>query len=237
MAATAGRRRRRSKEHNPDLSEVKNTCADEEESREQRMRQIVVELKGISDGVRKMQERTDKARAVGALIGRSGFGLLILSALLIRDSSFLVAIALAVVTAGSGAAAVFVSNVTKTFKENTSLRKVEELGRELVKISESQKSNMEETTSRTELDAFHTRLSRVSEGRAVSVFEALTIRRAIQTLLMLMMNICKVTATPEEDQTFRESIAWSAEQSQRVIEEFIRIRQQEHTETDSTSPN
>ncbi|XP_074546833.1 uncharacterized protein LOC141805607 [Halichoeres trimaculatus] len=242
MDPTAGRRMRRlSMEEPPTMTEMTRSVLAERDSREQRMKEIVTELKEMAEYIRKKQERADKARTLGAYIGRLGFVLFILAVLFPGWSSVVTA-AVAVIVAGSGAAAVFVSNVTKTLKENGSVQRAEELGTELMMIAESPELDLESVRKRTgeessgaeaenlpeEVQEFQRTLRRVSAQRkkgAESLFGQITLDQVMNTLTTLTLGILSTTATPEEDKRLTSSIRQLADQGHRVIHGFHEMSQ------------
>lgn len=236
MDPTAGRKRRNSMEEPPNITEVMT-----KPKREQRMREIVKELHEMAEYIRKKQETADKARTVGALVGRLGFVLFLLAVLFPVEAGMVTA-AVAVIVAGSGAAAVFISNVTKTLKEHGSIQRAEELGNELMMLVESPELHLDTVRERTEKEStgaqaehslkevqeFQRTLRQVSAQRkpgSESLFGAMTLRHVMNTLTTLTLGILSTTATPEEDKRLTHSIRQSADQGQRLIDGFHEMSQ------------
>lgn len=71
-------------------------------------------------------------------------------------------------------------------------------------------------------------LRRVSEvGKSKQVLDvALTVTQAVGDMLKLFVLVFSVSATPEQDRKFRESIMQSADQSQRVIDTFNKMMEE-----------
>ncbi|KAL7376104.1 hypothetical protein ABVT39_001118 [Epinephelus coioides] len=213
---------------------------------EPRMRQIVGEFHKIVDEVKKMQEKTDEQRRAGAFVGGVGvgvgLGLMILAAPFTGGASLLAAGGLA---AGAGGAAVVVeANLTKKKEENKSVHKVEELGKEFMEIVEPLKNNLEEikrtceelktpsmkvqaAVTLSDMEDFQRMLTEVSElaetsGEVLGV--AVAVMAEMRDLLVLIVSVFRVTATPEEDQQLRDSIIQSADQCQKVVNRFEQMK-------------
>ncbi len=241
----ASRPRRGSKELPPNLSELMNKLIKHGASfikvfdnSEPKMRQIVGEFQVIAKEVKEMQERTDTVRRGGAVIG--GVALIgIIAGPFTGGASLLAAGA-----AATGGVAVVGANVTKVMKENGSATKVEKLGKEFLEIVETLKNDLEEikTTCEkleqqsaevqakntlTDVDEFQRTIRRVSELRErskKSLVVAVTVMEVIGNLLLLFLGILRVTATPEEDKKLRDSIIQSADQCQKVVVEFDKMK-------------
>ncbi|XP_049459820.1 uncharacterized protein LOC125905698 isoform X2 [Epinephelus fuscoguttatus] len=174
-------------------------------------------------------------------VGGVGLGLMILAAPFTGGASLLAAGGLA-----AAGGAVVGANVTKIREEKESVRKVEELGKEFMKIVESLKNDLEEikTTceelekrsaegqakrSLSDMEAFQRIVGRVSElrrrtGEVLDV--TVTVMEIIHNLFMFIVSVFRVTATPEEDQKLRDSIVQSADQCEKVINAFDQMKKE-----------
>ncbi|XP_030290958.1 uncharacterized protein LOC115592415 [Sparus aurata] len=206
--------------------------------KESEMREIVREFNKISDEVRKMQETTDKARTVGGTVLALG----ILATPLTGGLSLLAVAA----AAGGGAVAVVGTNITKKIIENGSAKKVEDLGKQFMEKVKPLKEILEEIKTtcekleqkKTEVQAgntlkdmeeFQRVLRRVAElgkrsGQVLDV--AVMVMNIIGHLLRLFGIVFRVSATPEQDREFRESIIQSADQCQRVFDNFDNMKEE-----------
>ncbi|XP_035863923.1 uncharacterized protein LOC118496403 [Sander lucioperca] len=252
--------RRLNKDFPPNLSELMHTFITHATSfirkfasSEHRMRQIAGEFREISDEVRKMQKTTDKVRTAGAVAGGVGIGAVIGIALLVLAAPFtggasLSAVGpLAVAAAAAGGGAVVVGvNVTKTMKENGSVKKVEELGKEFMEIVEPLKYNLEKIKKTcekleqrsaelqaektlTDMEEFQRILTRVTElaGRSEEVLSAAAILMSvIGDLLLLIVKVFRLNATPEEHEKLGNSIIQSADHCQKVVKDFDEMKKE-----------
>ncbi|XP_044189110.1 uncharacterized protein LOC122968169 [Thunnus albacares] len=213
-----------------------------------KMRHIVRRFQEIAAEVREMQETTDGVRTAGAVGGGVGVGvgLLALVAAPFTGGASLVVAAGAAGTAAAvgGAATVVGANISKTMKEKGSAEKVEELGKEFMEIVEPLKNKLQEIKTTCEkleqrstealtdntlsdVREFHMILGRVSklkeksEDILVIVLEGMGI---IHNLILFLLRVFRVTATPEEDKKLRDSILQSADQCQKVVNEFDKMK-------------
>ncbi|XP_051255033.1 apolipoprotein L3-like [Dicentrarchus labrax] len=251
----SGPTRRLSKELPPDLSELMDRIIKEAASfikefdcKEPRMREIVREFMRIVDEIKTMQERTDTARTAGTATAGAGLGLGLIG---VFAAPFTGGLSLALAAAGGaaavgGGATVVGVNVTKTLKENGSAKKVEELGKEFVELVEPLKINLTEIKTTCEklekkssevqagstlsgVEEFQWILRRVSELRKRSeetVNVAVAVLGFIGNLLMLFVKVFRFTANPEEDEKLRVSIIQSADQCQKVVDEFDQMKKE-----------
>lgn len=244
--ASNPRKRRSSIALPPYLSELKDKLAEEGtsfiqqfSSSEPRMRQIVEELLEISNYIKKMQRKTDTVRYYGAYAGGGLTGLVMVASIVAAPFT-----AGASIAAIGAAAAVVAANITKRMSESGSTKKVEELGKEFMAIVEPMKKNLEEIkttceklekksaetqaenslTDVEELQRFLRRVSELKEKSAGVLAESVSVLYAISQLLILIVSIFRVTATCENDKQLEEAIIQSADQSQKVVEEFNEMR-------------
>ncbi|XP_029940090.1 uncharacterized protein LOC115382488 [Salarias fasciatus] len=244
-------RRRRSRELPFDLSGLVNKLQLDSDSftsllnsNEPRMREIVEELLRISEEVKDMQRRADIRRTAGAVGAAGGAALLLLSAAVPVLLPFAAAAGGAAALTGGGA--VISANITKMMSESGSAEEVKNLGEELMKIVEPMKQllvqihqtceDLEENVSKyqaeeslKDVEGLQKVLHQVSElkkksGGAVDVVEVLI--QSVTSLLLLLVNVFRVTATPEEDQKLRDAIIQSADQNQRLTEDFCLMREE-----------
>ncbi|XP_039635480.1 uncharacterized protein LOC120545305 [Perca fluviatilis] len=259
--------RRSNKDFPPNLSELMNTFITHTTSfirkfasSEHRMKEIAGEFREISEEVRKMQKRTDKVRTAGAVAGGVGVGAVIGIGLLVLAAPFtggasLAAVAPLAVAAGAaavggavagGAAVVVGVNVTKTMKENRSVNKVEELGKDFMEIIEPLKYNLEKIKKTcekleqrsaelqaektlTDMEDFQRSLRQVSEvaGRSEEVLSSAAILMSvIGGLLLLIVKVFRLNATHEEDNMLGNSIIQSADHCQKVVKDFDEMKKE-----------
>ncbi|XP_069028933.1 uncharacterized protein [Embiotoca jacksoni] len=210
---------------------------------EPEMRRIVADFQRISEEVKTMQRDTDIVRKVGGGIGVvAGIAGIVggiagivgvLAAPLTGGTSLLVAGA-----AVGGGVGVVVANISKKLKENGSMKKVEERGKDFMKLVEPLKEKLEgiQTTCKQfeesvdgaentlkDVEEMKEILRRVSELRKKSrgaLDVAVSVLQNINQVLVLIVAIFIVLPTPEQDKKLRESIIQSADQSQKVVDEF-----------------
>lgn len=193
------------------------------------MRQIVREFLKIAEELREMQSKTDTARKVGVgfLIGG------------ILEAPFTTG-----VSAGAAAATVVTTSVIKILSDKDKAKEVKTWGEEFMAKVRPMKENLEdikticeklETESaeaqardtQTDVDEFQRTLRRVSHLKAMSsglLVVTETLLDVMGGLVMLIKEVFRVTATPEEDQKLRDAIKKAADQSQKIIEEFHKMR-------------
>ncbi|XP_039634611.1 uncharacterized protein LOC120544724 [Perca fluviatilis] len=188
------------------------------------------------------------AAAGGAVTGAGGIGLSFLAAMFTGGVSLAV-VPLAAVAGGAAAAGkgvVFAVNVTKRMKETGSAKKVEELGKEFMEIVEPLKKDLEEIKRTCEkleersagdqagitlrdmegLQRILTRVSELAERSEEVVFVTATLMGIIRCLILLLVTIFRVTATPEEDKKLRNSIIQSAVRCQEVVVKFDQMKKE-----------
>lgn len=213
---------------------------------ESQMRNIVREFQSISNEVKEMQEKTDAARKKGAVTGGIGTGA-ILGGLVLAP--FTAGLSLAVVGVGAatvvgGGATIVGANITKMWSESRRAEQVERWGEEFMKKVEPMKKNLEDikmtcedlekksaeaqaentVTDVEELQRTLRRVSRLKEMSSGLLFETNILLAFVDGLVKLIKQIFRVTATPEEDQKLRDAIINSADQSQKIIEGFDKMR-------------
>lgn len=93
---------------------------------------------------------------------------------------------------------------------------------------EQKKTEAQAGNTLTDMKEFQLILRRVSEvGKSKQVLDvALTVTQAVGDMLKLFVLVFSVSATPEQDRKFRESIMQSADQSQRVIDTFNKMMEE-----------
>lgn len=197
------------------------------------MRQIVREFLKIAEELREMQSKTDTARKVGVgfLIGG------------ILEAPFTTGVS-AGATAPAAAATVVTTSVIKILSDKDKAKEVKTWGEEFMAKVRPMKENLEdikticeklETESaeaqardtQTDVDEFQRTLRRVSHLKAMSsglLVVTETLLDVMGGLVMLIKEVFRVTATPEEDQKLRDAIKKAADQSQKIIEEFHKMR-------------
>lgn len=213
---------------------------------ESQMRNIVRAFQSISNEVKEMQEETDAARKKGAVTAGIGTGA-ILGGLVLAPFTGGLSLAVAGVgaaTAVGGGATVVGSNITKMWSESKHAEQVERWGEEFMRKVEPMKKNLEDIkmtcedleTKSAEAQAENTvtdveelqrtlrRVSRLKEMSSGLLFEANILLAFVDGLIKLIKQIFRVTATPEEDQKLRDAIINSADQSQKIIEGFDKMR-------------
>lgn len=193
------------------------------------MRQIVREFLKIAEELREMQSKTDTARKVGVgfLIGG------------ILEAPFTTG-----VSAGAAAATVVTTSVIKILSDKDKAKEVKTWGEEFMAKVRPMKENLEDIKticekletesaeaqardSQTDVDEFQRTLRRVSHLKAMSsglLVVTETLLDVMGGLVMLIKEVFRVTATPEEDQKLRDAIKKAADQSQKIIEEFHKMR-------------
>ncbi|KAG7219032.1 hypothetical protein INR49_011676 [Caranx melampygus] len=221
---TEPKRRRRSRDLPPHLSELMNTLIkyakefiSQFDSRESEMRRIVGELKKFADEVREMQEKTDAAAVVAA---GAGLAAGIIFAPFTVEASLLAATA-------PGSLTVVGANTTKVFTEKKQAEKVEKLGRDFMNIIEPMKKTLEEIKTTCEeleeksceaqaektlrdMEEFKDVLRRVSELKTESKVVLNTIVGALTFLNELL--------------ELRASIIRLADQCEQVTDELQKMR-------------
>lgn len=243
--------RRGSKSLPPNLSELMKDLNGHAASfivgfdhRESTMRKIIEEFAEISKEVRDMQWQTDTVRkgvvatgllgAVGATVVALGF----IAAPLTGGSSL--------AAAAVGTVALVGANVRKTTKESESVKKVEELGKQFMETVEPLKEILEEIKTtcekleqkKTEVQAGNTlmeveefqrilrRVSDLGKRSGEALDEALTVMERIYNLLRLVIKVLRVSATPKDDRELTESIMQSADQCQKVFDNFNKMKKE-----------
>lgn len=217
---------------------------------ESQMRNIVREFQSISNEVKEMQEKTDAARKKGAVTGGIGTGAILGGLVLAPFTGGLTGgLSLAVAGVGAatvvgGGATVVGSNITKMWSESRRAEQVERWGEEFMKKVEPMKKNLEDikmtcedlekksaeaqaentVTDVEELQRTLRRVSRLKEMSSGLLFETNILLAFVDGLVKLIKQIFRVTATPEEDQKLRDAIINSADQSQKIIEGFDKMR-------------
>lgn len=199
------------------------------------MRQIVREFLKIAEELREMQSKTDTARKVGVgfLIGG------------ILEAPFTTGVSAgAAATAPAAAATVVTTSVIKILSDKDKAKEVKTWGEEFMAKVRPMKENLEDIKticekletesaeaqardSQTDVDEFQRTLRRVSHLKAMSsglLVVTETLLDVMGGLVMLIKEVFRVTATPEEDQKLRDAIKKAADQSQKIIEEFHKMR-------------
>lgn len=243
----SGPKRRHSKQLPPNLSELMDKLSEEAalfiqqfSTSEPRMREIVEEFLRISNKIKDMQWKMDTVRNVGAVTGGAA---LVIGAAIVA-APFTGGMSLPFGAAAIGGVAVVAANIRKMMSESGSAKKVEELGKEFMAIVEPMKKNLEEIkmtcekleeksaeaqaeNSLTDVEELQRCLRQVSELKEKSagvLTESVSVLYAINQLLILIVSIFRVTATPENDKRLEEAIIQSADQSQKVVNELYEMR-------------
>lgn len=243
----SGPKRRHSKQLPPNLSELMDKLTEEAalfiqqfSTSEPRMREIVEEFLRISNKIKDMQWKMDTVRNVGAVTGGAA---LVIGAAIVA-APFTGGMSLPFGAAAIGGVAVVAANIRKMMSESGSAKKVEELGKEFMAIVEPMKKNLEEIkmtcekleeksaeaqaeNSLTDVEELQRCLRQVSELKEKSagvLTESVSVLYAINQLLILIVSIFRVTATPENDKRLEEAIIQSADQSQKVVNELYEMR-------------
>lgn len=220
---------------------------------EPRMREIVEEFLRISNKIKDMQWKMDTVRNVGAVTGGAAVAAAVVIGASIVAAPFTggmslpfgaAAIGQVFAAGGVGGVAVVAANIRKMMSESGSAKKVEELGKEFMAIVEPMKKNLEEIkmtcekleeksaeaqaeNSLTDVEELQRCLRQVSELKEKSagvLTESVSVLYAINQLLILIVSIFRVTATPENDKRLEEAIIQSADQSQKVVNELYEMR-------------
>ncbi|KAK2863589.1 hypothetical protein Q5P01_003122 [Channa striata] len=232
-------KRRDSKELPPNLSELMNKLSKAADSfiqvfdnSDDRMRQIVAEIQKLADDVKQMHRRTNGDRAVGGVMFMLG----------LVAVPFTGGMSLALATLGG--VTVLCTNVQKMLEENQSAKTVYELGKEFMKIVEPMKNDLEliKTTCEklekksAEVQAEHTlsdmeefqriltRVSELGKKSEEALIVAVTVMGVINNLITLLINVFRVTASPEEDRKLTDSIIQSADQSLKTVNKFEKMK-------------
>lgn len=243
----SGPKRRHSKQLPPNLSELMDKLTEEAalfiqqfSTSEPRMREIVEEFLRISNKIKDMQWKMDTVRNVGAVTGGAA---LVIGAAIVA-APFTGGMSLPFGAAAIGGVAVVAANIRKMMSESGSAKKVEELGKEFMAIVEPMKKNLEEIkmtcekleeksaeaqaeNSLTDVEELQRCLRQVSELKEKSagvLTESVSVLYVINQLLILIVSIFRVTATPENDKRLEEAIIQSADQSQKVVNELYEMR-------------
>lgn len=231
----------------PRLSELMNTLTrygdlfiSQFDSKEDEMRLIVRKFKEIADEVSGMQDITGAVRKGGAVTTGVSVGLGLLFAPFTGGAS----LALAVAGAAGGGGAVVGACSTKMALEKFGINKVENLGKDFMRIIEPMKTILEEIKTTCEkvveklsevqaeknlrnMEEFTDMRRRVSELKTKSE-EGLQIITALTTffddLLLLIVAVFRVTPTSEKGEKLRASIIRSADQCQKVTDELEKMK-------------
>ncbi|XP_025764325.1 uncharacterized protein LOC112847276 isoform X2 [Oreochromis niloticus] len=201
-------------------------------SSESQMRQIVREFLKIAEELREMQSKTDTVGTVGVVFVIGG----------ILAAPFTTGLSLAV-GATAAAATVVTTNVIKILSEKDKAKEVKKWGEEFMAKVRLMMKNLEDIkticeklekesaeaqakNSQIDVDEFQRTLRQVSHLNEMSsglliVTETLDVMGG---LVMLIKEAFRVTATPEEDQKLRDAIKKAVDQSQKIIEEFDKMR-------------
>ncbi|XP_069028931.1 uncharacterized protein [Embiotoca jacksoni] len=159
-----------------------------------------------------------------------------------------------VVGGGVGGGVVVVgANIYKNLLEDGSMNKVEEWGKDFMKLVEPLKKKLEgiQTTCKQleesvdgaentlkDVEEMKKILRRVSELRKKSrgaLVLAVAGMGVINEAMMLVMGVFNLYLSPEQDQKLRESIIQSADQCEKVVDEFKRMRRELRDLTGSSS--
>lgn len=247
------KRRRKSKELPPELSELMNTfikCATSFiklfDNSEPRMTQIVREFQRIAAEVKEVQERTDRQRREARDIAEAPF----------RNvrASWGLSLLAAPVTTVVGTVAAVSANITKILRENGSVERVESLGKEFMGIVEPLKNELEEikTTcerleqkstevqakySLSDMEDFQWILTRVSHLRKRSkevLNVTVDILGIIDKLVGLVVQVFRFSSNSEVDKELTDAIIQSADKSQNVIDNLDEMKTELRELTGST---
>lgn len=248
--ASGGRPRSGSKDLPPDLSELMNKLIEHAasftlqfDSSEPRMREIVEAFQKISEKVKGMQQTTDKVRTIGVATGVAAIVAIGTSILAVP---FTGGTSLAVGAALSGGFTVVGANVTKMWLESGNAQEAENLGKEFMAMIEPVKETLEEIkmtceelekksaeaqaeNALTDMEEFQRILRRVSELKTKSrgaLNSSSLVLNVMNQLLVLIVAIIRFTATPEQDLKLREAIIQSADQCQKVVNEFDEMKKE-----------
>ncbi|XP_047426078.1 uncharacterized protein LOC124996804 [Mugil cephalus] len=248
------RRRRNSKDLPPNFSELMNKLTEaaasfikQFDNNEPQMWQIIRKMRTISERLKQMQETKDRDRRIGARViaGAVLTGVGILAAPFTGGLSFAAAVVGAAAVGEGGGARVVYRNIIKQKREKESVQKVEDLGEELKKIIEPLKETLQEikTTceqleqksaeARTEItlrdvEEFKEMLRRVPDLKETSgeVLDVTVMMiQMIRDLLAVIVAVFTFTSTPEKDQKLRDAIIQSADQSEKVLNDFKRMKE------------
>lgn len=200
-----------------------------------KLREIVEGLNKTAMEVKQMQTTTGMVRMAGAVTTGVGLVAAVVAAPFTGGLSLATAAGAAV--AGGGVATVVGVNVTKKILENGRALEVESQGREFVKIVEPLKKKLEEintTCEKMQLEKAKAKaqitladmavLSELQEKSKESVRVAATGMQWIDDLLTLMIDIFTVIPTTEKDNKLADGIIQSADQSQKIIDQFDQMK-------------
>ncbi|XP_039635477.1 uncharacterized protein LOC120545303 [Perca fluviatilis] len=136
-------------------------------------------------------------------------------------------VAAALVIAAGLAICVAGANVTKGMSESGSVKKVEELAKEFMKIVEPLKNDLEEIKRTCE--KLEQRSAEVQAEITLREMEelqrSLSIPGRSDGVLSTMEKVFTLTATPEEDRKLRDSIIQSADLCQKVIDDLEKMKE------------
>lgn len=246
-------RRRSSMEEPPDLADQRDKLLTETDvfiqqfdDHEGRLRGLVAEMKTVSELVRGTQSMANVLMMGGVVPGGVravvgvGLGLFIFAAPLIGG------LALALVAAVLSGAAVAFVNITKIMKVNRCAEKAEELGSEFLETVEPMGAKLEEIKSLCErldgkaaaveaentladMQQLQTVLHRTSALRKRSrglLGVGVAVLKEVRDFLTLFASVLRVTATHQQDESLGESIVTSADQIERVTNDFYKMKDQ-----------
>lgn len=130
------------------LNETARSFIELYEDKKERMQAIASELEGLSMKVNDIQDSTNTTRIVGAVFG--GLGMAGVAAALLAGGSLVgevpgkIALLGGTLALGGGSAAVLTANLTKAGIEKICLKSVEELGKDVIEITELHKGVLED---------------------------------------------------------------------------------------------
>lgn len=146
--------------------------------------------------------------------------------------------------AATGGAVIVKANITKIMAERGGEEKVQQWGKELIALVEPMKEDLDEikTTceqlqeesakvqaenTQTDMEKFQRILSRVSLLKSLSegaLIESLSVLRVLGNMELIGI-VFRVTPTPEVDKKLGDAIIQSADQSEKVVNEFNEMEQ------------
>lgn len=247
------RRQRLSRELPPSLSDLLNQLISAAasfiqrfDSSEDQIRQTAEDFRKVAEEVKNMQIKTDSRRITGAVIGGATLvaGAILATGLItVTGGASLIAFCISV-----GGAGVAQANIQKLLFTKEKAEYIEKLGKDFLELIEPLKEKLEEIkilcetleeeSSKVQAEhalkdvrEFQMILRKVSELKDRSkgpYFHAVTLMEKIGAMLLVLINIFTITASPEEDEKLRDSIIQSGDQCQKVTDEFAGLKDELH---------
>lgn len=208
------------------------------------MTEIERKFQDTADEVKAMHKVTDNIRTAGA----AGLGIFVagLFAAPFTGGMSLTAAAAVGAAGAAGGFAVVGTNVRKTFKEKESIKEIETLGNEFLEIVKPLRDVLEKIMKTCEkleekskeaqaadtladLEALQKILQKVAELRSRSgevIRVAFIVMQVIKEMVVLLISMMRIRATPEEDKKLIDSITESSRLCSKVTQEFREMKEE-----------